>query len=81
MPIETKNLKLLESERIRTDAEDGGGKYSGREIVDGLTQNGAGEHNKKFVMNFLGNIQRKQRKILTQNLPHQNVKGVASIDG
>ena len=39
MPIETKNLKLLESERIRTDAEDGGGKYSGREIVDGQSNN------------------------------------------
>lgn len=39
MPIETNNLKLLESERIRTDAEDGGGKYSGREIVDGQSNN------------------------------------------
>ena len=39
MPIETKNLKLLESERIRTDADDGGGKYSGREIVDGQSNN------------------------------------------
>ncbi len=39
MTIETNNLKLLESERIRTDAEDGGGKYSGREIVDGQSNN------------------------------------------
>lgn len=39
MPIETNNLKLLESERIRTDAEDGGGKYSGREIIDGESNN------------------------------------------
>ncbi|MFG0702899.1 hypothetical protein ACF8FD_01790, partial [Acinetobacter sp. TYF_19] len=39
MPIETHNLKLLESERIRTDADDGGGKYSGREIVDGQSNN------------------------------------------
>ncbi|MGF2683433.1 hypothetical protein ACQUFR_11735 [Acinetobacter johnsonii] len=39
MPIETKNLKLLESERIRTDADDGGGKYSGREIIDGQSNN------------------------------------------
>jgi hypothetical protein len=39
MPIETNNLKLLESERIKTDAEDGGGKYSGREIVDGQSNN------------------------------------------
>ncbi|NWK73794.1 hypothetical protein HYG93_05710 [Acinetobacter sp. SwsAc6] len=39
MAIETNNLKLLESERIKTDAEDGGGKYSGREIVDGQSNN------------------------------------------
>ena len=39
MTIETNNLKLLESERIRTDADDGGGKYSGREIVDGQSNN------------------------------------------
>lgn len=39
MTIETHNLKLLESERIRTDADDGGGKYSGREIVDGQSNN------------------------------------------
>jgi len=39
MTIETNNLKLLESERIRTDADDGGGKYSGREIVDGESNN------------------------------------------
>ena len=39
MAIEINNLKLLESERIKTDAEDGGGKYSGREIVDGQSNN------------------------------------------
>lgn len=39
MPIETNNLKLLASERIKTDANDGGGKNSGREIIDGESNN------------------------------------------
>lgn len=39
MSIETNNLKLLASERIKTDADDGGGKNSGREIIDGESNN------------------------------------------
>lgn len=39
MPIKTKDLKVLASERIKTDASDGGGKNSGREIIDGESNN------------------------------------------
>lgn len=38
MPIETKDLVLYEPERL-TDNEDGGGKYNGKIIVDGLSNN------------------------------------------
>ena len=38
MPIETKDLVIYESERL-TDNEDGGGKYNGQVIVDGLSNN------------------------------------------
>ncbi len=38
MPIETKDLVIYESER-RTDNDDGGGKYNGKIIQDGLSNN------------------------------------------
>lgn len=38
MPIETNNLVIYESERL-SDNEDGGGKYSGRVIADGESNN------------------------------------------
>lgn len=38
MPIETKDLVIYESERL-TDNDDGGGKYNGKVISDGLSNN------------------------------------------
>lgn len=38
MPIETKDLVIYEPERL-TDNDDGGGKYNGKIIVDGLSNN------------------------------------------
>lgn len=38
MPIETKDLVIYESERL-TDNDDGGGKYNGKVITDGLSNN------------------------------------------
>jgi len=38
MPIETKDLVVYEPERM-TDNDDGGGKYNGKIIVDGLSNN------------------------------------------
>ncbi len=38
MPIETKDLVIYESERL-TDNDDGGGKYNGKVIVDGRSNN------------------------------------------
>ncbi|MCU4319390.1 hypothetical protein KTH44_09645 [Acinetobacter bereziniae] len=38
MPIETKDLVIYEPERM-TDNDDGGGKYNGKIIVDGLSNN------------------------------------------
>ncbi|AXQ22572.1 hypothetical protein BEN71_11025 [Acinetobacter wuhouensis] len=38
MPIETKDLVIYESERL-TDNDDGGGKYNGQIIQDGLSNN------------------------------------------
>ncbi|MCW8041349.1 hypothetical protein OKC24_19785, partial [Acinetobacter sp. BIT-DXN8] len=38
MPIETKDLVIYKPERL-TDNEDGGGKYSGQTIEDGLSNN------------------------------------------
>ncbi len=38
MPIETNNLVLYKSERL-TDTDDGGGKYSGKVIIDGQSNN------------------------------------------
>lgn len=38
MPIETNNLVLYKSERL-TDTTDGGGKYSGKVVVDGESNN------------------------------------------
>lgn len=38
MPIETKDLVIYEPERL-TDNDDGGGKYNGEIIVDGLSNN------------------------------------------
>lgn len=37
--IEPSDLKILASQRIKTDTDDGGGKNSGREVVDGESNN------------------------------------------
>ena len=38
MPIKTNNLVLYKSERL-TDTPDGGGKYSGKIVLDGESNN------------------------------------------
>ncbi|WP_227554719.1 MULTISPECIES: hypothetical protein [Acinetobacter] len=38
MPIETNNLVIYKSERL-TDTTDGGGKYSGQQLIDGQSNN------------------------------------------